>query len=113
MHPVIHPIHKERHMSDNKVSVIAQAKPRTGMEETLRVKLLSLVEPTRAETGCITYDLYEACADTTLFMFYECWKSKDDLEKHLQKPYLKSFMETADELLAEPVTVSLWQKISP
>jgi len=83
------------------------------MEKTLRAKLLSLVQPTRAETGCIMYDLYQASDDTGLFMFYECWKSKDDLEKHLQKPYIKSFMETADELLAEPVTVSLWEKISP
>jgi len=113
MHHLREPLHKERHMSDNKVSVIAQAKPRTGMEESLRKKLLSLVEPTRAETGCITYDLYQACDDTKIFMFYECWKSKDDLEIHLQKPYIKSFMETADELLAEPVTVSLWEKISP
>jgi len=100
-------------MSDNKVSVIAHAKPRRGMEKTLRAKLLTLVEPARAETGCIMYDLYQACDDTALFMFYECWKSKDDLEKHLQKPYIKSFMETADELLAEPLRVSLWEKISP
>ena len=112
MHTVIQSLRKERHMSDNKVSVIAQAKPRTGMEESLRKKLLSLVEPTRAETGCITYDLYQACDDTKIFMFYECWKSKDDLEKHLQKPHITSFMKTADELLAEPVTVSLWEKIS-
>ena len=99
-------------MSDNKVSVIAQAKARKGMEGTLREKLLSLVEPAHAETGCIIYDLYQARDDTSLFMFYECWKSKGDLEKHLQRPYIKSFMETADELLAEPVTVSLWEKIS-
>ena len=82
------------------------------MEETLRAKLLALVEPTRAETGCILYDLYQARDDTSLFMFYECWKSRDDLEKHLQKPHIKNFMETADELLAVPFTVSLWEKIS-
>ena len=99
-------------MSDNKVSVIAQAKARRGMEKTLRTKLLSLVEPTRAETGCIIYDLYQTRDDTTHFMFYECWESKDDLERHLQKPHIKNFMETADELLAVPFTVSLWEKIS-
>ena len=106
------PLHRERNMSDNTVSVIAQAKPRRGMEETLRKKLLSLVELTRTETGCISYDLYQARDNTTLFMFYECWESKDDLEQHLQKPYIKNFMETADELLAEPFAVSLWEKIS-
>ena len=99
-------------MSDNKISVIAQAKSRTGMEEILRKMLLGLVEPARAETGCIMYDLHQSRDDTTLFMFYECWQSKEALEKHLQQTYINSFMETADEFHAEPLTVSLWEKIS-
>ena len=99
-------------MSDNTLTVIAQAKSRRGMEQTLREKLLALVEPTRTETGCITYDLYQSPDNKELFMFYECWESKDHLEKHLQKPYIKNFVESADELLAEPFTVSLWKKIS-
>jgi quinol monooxygenase YgiN len=44
-------------------------------------------------------------------MFYESWENKTDLEQHLQKPYIKSFMEKADELLAEPVRISLWEKV--
>ena len=99
-------------MPDTMVAVTAHVKPRRGSEEILRKKLLSLVEPTRAEKGCIFYDLYQARGDVPHFMFHECWRSTADLEKHLQQPYIKRFMETAEELLAEPLTVSLWEKIS-
>jgi len=43
---------------------------------------LALVEPTRAETGCETYDVYEE-ADGALVLF-ETWRSRADLEAHQQ-----------------------------
>ena len=93
------------------VTVTAHIKAKKGLEEKLRKELQALIEPTRSETGCIAYDLYHDHEDKSLFMFYESWKNKSDLEQHLQKPYIKSFMDKADELLAEPVTISLWEKV--
>lgn len=93
------------------VTVTAHIKAKTGLEEKLKEELLSLVEPTRSEAGCISYDLYRDQENQSIFMFYESWKSKGDLEQHLQKSYLKNFMAKADELLAEPVTISLWEKV--
>ena len=93
------------------VTVTAQIKAKKGMEERLRKELIALVDPTRSETGCIIYDLYRDHENKSLFMFYESWKSKGDLEQHLRKTYIKRFMEKAEELLAEPVTISLWEKV--
>ena len=93
------------------VTVTAHIKARKGLEENLRKELLALMEPTRSEKGCITYDLYHDHEDQSHFMFYESWKNKSDLEQHLQKPYIKSFMDKAEELLAEPVAISLWEKV--
>ena len=93
------------------VTVTAHIKAKKGMEENLKKELLALIEPTRSEAGCITYDLYHDHENKSHFMFYESWKNKSDLEQHLQKPYIKSFMDKADELLAEPVTISLWEKV--
>ena len=98
-------------MSENMVTVTAHIMAKKGLEERLREELITLVGPTRSETGCITYDLYRDQENKALFMFYESWESKGDLEQHLQKTYIKSFMEKADELLAEPVTISLWEKV--
>ena len=69
-------------MAENKVTVIAQIKVKEGREETVREELLKLVAPTRSEQGCMVYDLYQSAGSKSLFMFYECWKSKKDLDEH-------------------------------
>jgi quinol monooxygenase YgiN len=45
-------------------------------------------------------------------MFYENWVSKSDLDKHLEMPHMKSHMEKAGEILAEPGEITLWERIS-
>ena len=98
-------------MSDNNLTVIAQIKVKEGMEGNVREELFKLMAPTRSEPGCIVYDLYQSTDDKQTFMFYECWKSKRDLDEHLQKPYTKAFIEKK-EMFAEPLKVSLWGMIS-
>ncbi len=67
-------------MENQRITVLALVKAKEGMEETVREELLALVNPTRSEPGCINYDLHQATDEKSLFMFYENWKSMDDLE---------------------------------
>ena len=99
-------------MADKKVTVVARIKARKGMEETLNQELVALVAPTRSEKGCINYDLHRSADDRSVFMFYETWVSKEDLDKHLAMPYMKSHMEKAREALDGPAEIALWEKIS-
>jgi quinol monooxygenase YgiN len=99
-------------MADKKVTVLARIKAKKGMEEEVKKELLSLIGPTRSEKGCINYDLHQSVEDKSLFMFYENWKSKRDLDEHLKMPYMKSHMEKASEILVEPGEITLWEKIS-
>jgi quinol monooxygenase YgiN len=99
-------------MEGKKVTVVARIKAKSGMEGRVGQDLLSLVAPTRSESGCINYDLHQATDDKSLFLLYENWVSKDDLDKHLEMPYLKAFMAKAGDILAEPVEITLWEMIS-
>ena len=99
-------------MKNEKVTVLALVKAKEGMEETVREELLSLVNPTRSEPGCMNYDLHQATEEKTLFMFYENWKSMEDLEKHRETAHLKAFREKAAGLLAKPLEVTLFEMIS-
>jgi quinol monooxygenase YgiN len=99
-------------MADKKVTVVARIKAKKGMEETFNQELMALVAPTRSEKGCINYDLYRSIDDRSVFMFYENWVSKEDLDKHLAMPYMKSHMEKAREMLAGPAEITLWERIS-
>lgn len=99
-------------MAEKKVTVIAAIKAKPGMEETVKQALMALVAPTRQEPGCIDYDLHQASDDAGLFMFYENWISKKDLDEHLNMPYLKEFLGKADQILAQPVDIKLLEMVS-
>lgn len=99
-------------MAEKRVTVLARIKAKEGMEDKVRQELLALVAPSRSEEACINYDLHQSTDDKSLFMFYENWTSKEALDKHLSMPYLDAFDENAEEMLAQPVEISLWEMIS-
>lgn len=86
-----------------------KAKP--GQEAALRAALLALIPTTRQEPGCLNYDLHQAVDDPSRFLFHENWTSKSHLDDHLARPHLQAFLARAGELLAEPPSITLWNRI--
>ncbi len=99
-------------MKSKRITVLALMKAKDGMEETAGQELLSLVNPTRSEPGCINYDLHQAAEEKSLFMFFENWKSMEDLEKHRETPHLKAYKQKAGSFLVKPAEVILFEMIS-
>lgn len=99
-------------MADKKVTVLATIKAKPGMERTVEQAVMALVAPTRQEPGCINYDLHRSSDDDGLFMLYENWVSKKDLDEHLKMPYLSDFLSKADTILDRPVEIRLWEMIT-
>jgi quinol monooxygenase YgiN len=95
-----------------KISVLARVRARPGMEREVRRACLALVEPSRAEQGCISYDLHQSADDPALFMFYENWESRGDLERHLETAHALQFDKTTNGMLAEEEEITFWEKIS-
>ena len=96
---------------NGKVTVIANIRAKPGMEREVRKELLGLCGPTRAEKGCINYDLHQSPGDPTLFLFHENWARKSDLDAHSQSVHLQAWRKRALELLVEPTQVTLWTEI--
>jgi len=94
-----------------KVTVIAYHRAKPGKEGALRDALLAVCEPTRAEKGCINYDIHVSPDDPGLLVFHENWESKADLDAHLASPHIDDFRAIAPELLAEPPDITLWSEI--
>ena len=72
-------------------------------------ELSALVGPTLAEEGCINYDLHRSLDHKGHFRFYENWTSKELLDRHLQSAHVQRFIAKADQLLAEPPEITLWE----
>lgn len=99
-------------MAEEKIAVLAKVKAKDGMVKEVKQELMSLVATTRSEPGCIDYNLHQSTDDESLFMFYENWTSKQALDEHIEKPHLQAFIAKAETLLAEPLDVTIWKKLS-
>jgi quinol monooxygenase YgiN len=99
-------------MADKKVTVLARFKAKKGLEEQLKQAIIKCVAPTRAEAGCINYDLHNLADNKGDLILYENWVSKKALDEHLETPYLRELKAKADELCAEPIEITLWEMIS-
>ena len=81
-----------------------------GREDDLKRHLLSLAGPTRAEPGCVTYDLYQSPDQAHEFMRHEVWASPDALEAHKTAPHLRaSFEKRQREGWTTQITV--WKRV--
>ncbi|MBX7172936.1 MAG: antibiotic biosynthesis monooxygenase [Pyrinomonadaceae bacterium] len=85
----------------------AQLKVRNDKVEELKSAALAIVADSRAEDGCISYNVHQSIEDETIFIWRESWKSKDDLNKHFEKDYVKEFFVFANEVAAEPPKIFL------
>jgi quinol monooxygenase YgiN len=92
-------------------TVVAQIKAKLEFVETVKRECLALIEPSRADKGCLNYDLYQSTEDSTLFIFYENWESLKDLERHLDSPHALAFDEKTSGMLAKPEEITYLEKI--
>ncbi len=61
-------------------------------------RMLSFV---REDAGCLQSYVFEDCSNPNKFFFYEEWKDKNCWLKHLQQPYITTFIEQTEKLSVE------------
>jgi quinol monooxygenase YgiN len=86
-------------------TIIGTVTARPETREELSALLMAQVDPTRAESGCISYDFHVDEVDPCVFVFYENWTSREALDAHLAMPHLVPLFSQLDRLLACPVDI--------
>ncbi len=93
------------------VHVVARLTARPEMVAELQVLLLSLIEPTRQEPGCLRYELLHHAADPTNFTFVEEWADETALEGHFTTPHVQAAFAQAPPLLAMEPDIRRYTRI--
>ncbi|MBE9169328.1 antibiotic biosynthesis monooxygenase [Pleurocapsales cyanobacterium LEGE 06147] len=96
-----------------KLTLIGRLQAKPGKENALRNALIKLVPLSRAEAGCINYDLHEVLDTPGLFLLYENWTDRAALDLHFSLPHSQEFASITLDLLAEPLQVIAMRKITP
>lgn len=82
-----------------RLTVIASLKAKPGQEAALFAELNALVAPTRAEPGCILYEMHRSHENPGWFIFNELWESRPIWDAHMAAPHLVAFSAKQDGLL--------------
>lgn len=95
------------------ISVISVMKAKPNCEEKAWEELTSLLIKTRAEEGCLSYDLFKSKYDLTnqkncgsYFILKENWRDMAAIGFHTSTDFFKYFMGQAQELFDGPIEVT-------
>ena len=87
-------------MAITSLRVVARIVAKPDKVHEVRAMLLGLVAPTRAEDGCVVYELLQNRADPTDFTFVEEWASDAAFERHHTTDHIRSALPTLQALVA-------------
>jgi quinol monooxygenase YgiN len=67
--------------------------------EFVQSELRKLLVPTRAEEGCLLYELHGDNTKPNHFLMYETWSTRDLWQSHMGSDHLKSFISATEGCL--------------
>ena len=69
----------------------------------LRRRLLEMVELTRAEPGCLRYDLHDDVDDGQRFVFVETWADEAALNMHMTTSHVGALLQDVPQLTTRDI----------
>jgi len=98
-------------MAETTLTVVARIKAKPGQEARVRQELTKLLAPTRAEQGCLNFDMHVSTENPGEFLFYENWTTEELWRAHINAPHIQAWLKLSEGLCAEPVAISLWKPV--
>jgi quinol monooxygenase YgiN len=83
--------------------IFARFEPKPGKQRQLLDELTLILEPTRAEPGCVRIHLYESTRDPLAFFIHSEWIDEQAFDAHPERPHMKRFLGLVEELIAHPL----------
>lgn len=82
-----------------------------GKTEQFKAIVETLIKETRKENGCISYNLYQDIKNQNILTFFEKWKSKNSLDRHMETKHFKDIAPKLRKLQKEDSIVNIYNNI--
>jgi quinol monooxygenase YgiN len=94
------------------IYVIATLSLKPGAAPKLLTAARTCIEATRAEKGCLGYDLHHSITDPDTMVFVEKWETREDLTAHSKQPHLAAWREaSAPHLVSRTIEIVHPEKV--
>lgn len=95
----------------SKLTIVANIVAKQEHVDLVKSELIKLIDKTRAEQGCINYDLHQDNDNPAHFIFYENWASSQALDNHLASSHIAQYSEAVVDAV-ESFTLNRMTQIS-
>ncbi len=92
--------------------LFARLKVKQGTENEAKRAALSIIEKSRAETGCLNYDFHQSIDDETIFLWHETWENKAAIDAHANSSHFKEFSASIKNITDEPLQITFTKMVS-
>jgi|HubBroStandDraft_6_1064221.scaffolds.fasta_scaffold09153_5 quinol monooxygenase YgiN len=92
-------------LKNAEVVVLATATAKPWKEAELERALRDVAGPTRAQGGCLQFELYRSAQDPATITAFERWSSEEDHARHIHGEHVKTLIARFDGILAAPPEV--------
>ena len=89
--------------------LVANITAHPGKGAELKTALEALLVPTRAEVGCLQYDLHQDNNNTEAFVYFERWSDYDVWQDHMKTDHINVFLESTKDMVADFSVTELHQ----
>jgi len=93
------------------VAVIVEEKIKDGQQGAYLEHMREMIALTKAEDGCIAYDLYEDADGAGGIVMVELWESKEALDKHMQSEHFTRLVPAAAVYQEAPPNVRILSRL--
>ena len=78
------------------LTVVASITAKADKIDLVKAELEKLINITRAEEGCLQYDLHQDNENPAHFMFYENWESRELWQAHMGAQHLQDYVAATE-----------------
>ena len=79
-----------------KLTIVANITAKADKIHLVKSELEKLIDITRAEEGCLQYDLHQDNENPAHFMFFENWESRELWQAHMSAQHLQDYMAATE-----------------
>jgi quinol monooxygenase YgiN len=88
--------------------ILAKLQAKEGRLAGLRAACLKMLDPSRAEPGCISYAFSESIENPGEITFFEEWQDQAAIDSHFSTDHFLAFGPAIEEDLQDPPAVTIY-----
>lgn len=83
------------------LTIVARITAVADQVELVKSELGKLIAPSRADEGCVQYDMHQDNDDPAQFLFFEIWETRELWLAHMEQPHLAAFGAATEGAVAD------------